>query len=285
MYNWRYHIASLVAVFLALAVGLLLGTIVVERGVVSAQRTTLVAGIQKEIDRVRSSNAGLKSSNEALLAFATEAAPALMRDGLAGRTVIVIADPGSAEAAARAAEAVRVSGGVPVPAVFVGSGLSLGDAKVSQAASQALGAPVASELVTRVVETLAREWTTPGDSRVLTKALVKAGGLQMQLPGADQAVSGVVVTASYGGAPDDAAFRLARALTGPGRFGAGAEISKARTGVAPAAVKAGLSGVDDVETPLGQLSLAWVLTGRATGLYGTAAGVEGPFPKPLFAAP
>ena len=32
MYNLRYHIASLVAVFLALAVGLLLGTVVVERG-------------------------------------------------------------------------------------------------------------------------------------------------------------------------------------------------------------------------------------------------------------
>ena len=42
MYNIRYHIASLVAVFLALALGLVLGGLVVQQGTFSKQQKALV---------------------------------------------------------------------------------------------------------------------------------------------------------------------------------------------------------------------------------------------------
>jgi hypothetical protein len=50
MYNLRYHIVSLVAVFLALTVGLVLGTVVVERGVLTKQRAALVGDLTKQYD-------------------------------------------------------------------------------------------------------------------------------------------------------------------------------------------------------------------------------------------
>lgn len=282
MYNLRYHIASLVSVFMALAVGLLLGTIVVERGVLNAQRTTLVDSIRKDVDRVNAANQRLKASNDALSAYAAQSVPQVVAGVLAGRTVLVIEDPDSAETVARASEAVRAAGGAVAVAQFAGAGLSLDDAKVRDAAMKALGSPDASQLETRVVETLAREWTTPGDSRVLTGALVTAGGLRLSGLPASETVGGCAVSAVYGGKPDDAVLGLAETIAHNGRFAAGVETAKKPTGEAAAAVAAGLSGVDDIEDPLGQLSLVWVLAGRASGGFGTGSGVDAAFPQPLF---
>ena len=53
MYNLRYHIASLVAVFLALSVGLLLGTVVAERGMITDQTGALVADLQARFDEIQ----------------------------------------------------------------------------------------------------------------------------------------------------------------------------------------------------------------------------------------
>lgn len=285
MYNLRYHIASLVAVFLALSVGLLLGTIVVERGVLNAQRTRLVDSIQKDVDKVNAANQRLKAVNDALGAYASATAPEIVRGIFQGRTVVVLADPDAGETVARTTDAVKLAGGDVALAEFSGVGLSLGDAKVRDAAMKALGSPEASQLETRVAETLAKEWTTPGDSRVLTAALIGAGGLKLSGLAATATVGAAAVSAVYGGVPDPGALRLAGALARDGRFSAGVEVTKKATGQARAAAAAGLSGVDDVESPLGQVSLIWVLAGRAAGSYGSGTGVGAPFPQPLFKQP
>lgn len=285
MYNLRYHIASLVSVFLALSVGLLLGTIVVDRGIVSAQRTSLVASINKNVETVNAQNRSLKSANDALTAFGNAAAPQLLADKLAGRTILVLADPESGETVSRVQEALRLSGANTAVTTLTGADLGLGDPKAKDAALAVLGSAAESELETRVVETLAREWTTAGDARPLTSALAATGALKQQGLAADAAASGVVLATVFGGTPDPAALRLAAALTAPGRFGAGVEISKSPDGQAKAAVAAGMSGVDDGDTPMGQVSLTWVLLGRAAGSYGTVSGVDGPFPNPLFPGP
>ena len=65
MYNLRYHIASLVAVFLALSVGLVLGSIVVERGTLDEQREALVTSLQQEFTELNAENKLLKARVEA----------------------------------------------------------------------------------------------------------------------------------------------------------------------------------------------------------------------------
>jgi copper transport outer membrane protein MctB len=284
VYNLRYHIASLVAVFLALAVGLLLGTIVVERGVITSAQRTTVQELQKDFNQIRSESAAVKKTNDALSAFVAESAPRLVESALTSRTVLVIAGPDTAETVATTGRAIRAAGGVTAVATFSGVGLSLGDEAVAAAAAKALDVPVESLDATAVVIALAREWSSPDEPRVLTKALIAAGGLKLTGLAATDKVGAVAVSATFDGTPDPVAFRLAAALSGPTVPAVGVETTKRSDGAAAAAKTAGLSGVDDVDSPIGQVSLVWVLSGRASGLYGVGEGVDGPYPTPLFPA-
>ena len=280
MYNLRYHIASLVAVFLALTVGLVLGTIVAQSGL----QQKLVTQLTNQFETLNTLNKSLGNENAALTSFAAEASPRVADNVLLGRTIVVIADPDSVEAVAQASEAISMAGGFPAVATFNASGLSLSQPDAQSEVVKLLGLTDASEITTRVVSALAREWTTPGDARKLTDALVSAGALRLQDLPATATVTGCVVSAVYAEVPDPAAITLAKALGGPGRVSAGVETVKRPTGFAKAAVDAGLSAVDDVDSPLGKISLVWVLSGRATGWFGVLGGADAPYPKPLFPA-
>jgi hypothetical protein len=282
VYNLRYHIASLVAVFLALAMGLLLGTIVVERGVLSTQQTTLVAGLQKDFDQIRAESAALKATNVTLNAFSTEAAPKIVDGALAGRIVLVIAAPDSGDTVANITSAVHSAGGRAAVVTFSAVGLSLSSSDASAAAAKALSLPAGTVDETAVVAALAQEWRTPSDPRVLTKALTTAGGLKMTGLPATATIDAVAVTAAYAGKPDPAAFDLARGVAGSVLPIVGVETTKRADGTAVAAKALGMSGVDDADTPVGSVSLVWVLSGRTTGLYGVGSTVDAAYPTPLF---
>lgn len=281
MYNLRYHIVSLVAVFLALTVGLLLGSIVVERGLLSSQQTTLVQGLQSEFDSLRTESAGLRTENAALRAFSDEVAPVTLQGVLAGRTILVLASTEAADTAAQASEAARLAGGTVAVATLSAPSLALSDPAVLTAVASALGVSTSSVDATRVIGVLAAEWTTPGDPRTLTRAMAAAGSLKLAGLGATATADGIAVAAAFGGIPDQAAIGLARAMAGPTRFAVGVGTTNREDGVAAAARIAGLSGVDNVDTPVGRVSFAWVLSGRASGYFGLGEGTT-PYPSPLF---
>jgi hypothetical protein len=285
VYNLRYHIASLVAVFLALAVGLLLGTIIVQNGALKSGFTTQVQGLTAQFNQIRSESAALTRSNTVLSSYATEALPRVLDSALASRTVLVIASPDTADTVAQVTADVKAAGAGAAIATFNDVGLSLGQSAVAAAVGKALGTTADSVDETSVITELAREWSTRGDGRVLTKALVASGALKLTGLGANTIVDGTVVADTFDGKPDPSAFRLASAMTDTLRPAVGVETTKRSDGTAAAAKAAGLSGVDDIDTPMGETSLVWVLAGRATGLYGAGDTVDGPFPSPLFPAP
>jgi hypothetical protein len=282
MYNLRYHIASLVAVFLALSVGLLLGTIVVERGVLNTQKTSLVQGLQKDYDRLRSEIGVLTARAETADAFSSEAERAVLKDTLTGKTIIVVADPSSADTVKYAVDTIRASGGTASVATLTEPGLALANAAVLKAAAAALAVPEASLDESRVTAELAREWTTPGGARTLTNAMVSSGALKIESFSAPAAADGAILASVWSDKPDATALALVRALTGPGRSAVGVETTKRSTGLASAAVGAGLSGVDDIDTTFGRVSMVWLVSGRASGLYGVGKGSVAPYPSPLF---
>jgi hypothetical protein len=282
MYNLRYHIASLVAVFLALSVGLLLGTIVVERGMLNTQKTSLVQGLQKDYDRLRSDIEVITVRADTAGAFSDEAEAAVVRGMLTGKTIVVVADPSSAEPVKYAVDTIRAAGGTAAVATITEPGLALANAGVLKAAAAALAVPEASLDQTRVTAELAREWTTPGGARTLTNALVAAGALKLDSFSAPAAADGVILASVWNDKPDAAALALGTALTGPGRSAVGVETMKRPTGLARAAVGAGLSGVDDIDETFGRVSMVWLVAGRASGLYGVGKGAVGRYPTPLF---
>ncbi|MDI6693344.1 MAG: copper transporter [Anaerosomatales bacterium] len=272
MYNLRYHVASLVAVFLALAVGLVLGGVVAERGSVSGRVESLVQQLQSRFDTLQQENTSLKRSFEAERAFGQAAAQALVRGALDGRRVLVVTNAGRADGLDAVRTAVEQAGGEV--AVLM---LERPRADLDVAVPRALGSDVAtgSEAYAKAAEALSSELTTTGLRPVLD-ALRSAGAVSSR--NLDGPVDACVVIATAGDGPDEFGIALAAALKHRGIACVGAEATGRDTGVAAAASRAGLSAVDDVDAPAGACSLVWCLAGRAEGWFGVKKGASKPFP-------
>ena len=93
MIDFRYHIVSIVAVFLALALGLVLGTTTIDPlivGDLKGQVTKLVndkRGLQTDVESLR-----VQAANGT--AFARAATVPLVKDQLAGRSLVIVSLPG-----------------------------------------------------------------------------------------------------------------------------------------------------------------------------------------------
>ena len=88
MITLRYHIISIAAVFLALAVGVVLGTSSVSQGLLSA-----VGGekqeLQAQVDQLTAERARFKAQAEAADRFDTTVAPLAVQGQLSGRSVVL----------------------------------------------------------------------------------------------------------------------------------------------------------------------------------------------------
>jgi len=96
--NFRYHIVSLIAVFLALAIGVIMGSAVIDRAIVNRledQQRSLenrLTGIEGENDDLRSENRSLQTTAERL---AEQGSERLLADSLTGVPVLVVAERGA----------------------------------------------------------------------------------------------------------------------------------------------------------------------------------------------
>ena len=92
MINFRYHVVSLTAVFLALAIGLVVGTAALNGPVADSLKNTVDA-VSKDNSNLRAQNNQLQEEINREEDFATEAAPALISGKLAGRRLLVVVLP------------------------------------------------------------------------------------------------------------------------------------------------------------------------------------------------
>ncbi|MGN9840550.1 copper transporter [Nonomuraea sp. H19] len=113
MIDFRYHLVSIVAIFLALAVGIVLGTTLLqEPAVKSAQEVT--AQLTKTKDELRAQMDVLQSreaGNDAVISALT---PALVAGDLTGQRVLLIETPGSSAAVREATQQVLDQAGADV---------------------------------------------------------------------------------------------------------------------------------------------------------------------------
>jgi hypothetical protein len=89
----RYHLISLISVFLALAIGILLGVAMADRGVVSNRVQAEIASIEQQLDRQQmeiDKRDEQIAEQEALLGGMSEA---MISGGLEGRDVALVAGP------------------------------------------------------------------------------------------------------------------------------------------------------------------------------------------------
>lgn len=92
MINFRYHVVSLTAVFLALAIGLVVGTAALNGPVADALRDD-VNGLRKNNEQLREAVNSLEAEVRREEDFVVEAAPILLGGKLAERRVLVLTLP------------------------------------------------------------------------------------------------------------------------------------------------------------------------------------------------
>jgi len=95
--NFRYHIVSLIAVFLALAIGVIMGSAVIDRAIVNRLEDQQ-RGLEGRLKDIESENDTLQSENRALgdtaNKLADQGSQRLLAGALAGVPVLVVADRG-----------------------------------------------------------------------------------------------------------------------------------------------------------------------------------------------
>jgi hypothetical protein len=283
MYNLRYHIASLVAVFLALAVGLLLGTVVAERGMITDQTSSLVGDLQQRFDEITATNELLKVGIERDRAFAEVTAPLLTAGQLAGGHIAVLVAPGGADGAEAVTDAIAGAGGTAFVASITTAALGLDKAEPEGLAGyfQLRGVEMAKPgeaLERQVAEALVAEWRE-GAAYPLTELLVGSGLLGIESTSGTSTVTAVVVMGTAEPGCDPFALEVARAMDTSGGVTCAAETAPVQGGASAVFAGERFSAVDHVKTPQGQLSLVWLLAGRAEGYYGSGPGAKAFFPE------
>lgn len=139
MINFRFHLVSLVAVFLALALGVVVGSTVIDRAIVDGLEAQ-IDRVERNADEQRRENAELRQEVEALRVYAEQVAPSAIDGSLTEVPVAVFGIRGIDEDTTRSAVAMMRQAGGMAPAIFwLEPSLGLVDAADRAAFRDALG--------------------------------------------------------------------------------------------------------------------------------------------------
>lgn len=275
MFDFRYHVTSLAAVFVALIIGILVGVGLSGQGFVTESERARLEGdladarARAEAEELRAD--ALARREQAASIVAREAYPVLVADRLAGRLIAVVVVGAAEESGVDedAEQAVRDAGGsvvrtyafrVPVDAADVQATLRrrpalagyLGDGSLDD-----LGRDIGRELVeegrTPLLDALSDELVEERSGRTETGA---DGVVVVRSASPQGGPTGRFVNGLYGG------------LASTGVPAVGVETSDATPSAVPAFSRRRLSTVDNLDTPSGMLALVLLLAGAEPGDYG-----------------
>ena len=278
MYNLRYHIASLTAVFVALAIGLVLGGLVVRQGGFDQQQRALVSSLQNEYNKIKRQNSELTSSLSLENQYGSQMTDAWIAGRLAGRTVVVLTSGAADEGADAAAAAIKGAGGGVAVVTLAKPGFGLSDSQVASAVASALGTPTATPATADVANALAAEWNGTSSTHALTDALVSAGSIKVAGITHSTVATLAVDLATTNGDPDPAGLDVVSAYAAASMFALGAETAASNSGVASAAAARKLSAFDTLGTNVGRYTLVALFSGAQQGYYSDTAHGTSAFP-------
>jgi Copper transport outer membrane protein, MctB len=304
--NFRYHVVSLTAVFLALAIGLVVGTAALN-GPVADSLKDQVTALSKDNSNFRDQANQYRDELNRAQDFATEVAPALLSGKLAGRKLVLMALPGSQDYVEQVKSMLAIAGATITARVTVQDKffdpanntelLDLAEAG-SQPTIPAAGLPLNSDGVetSSALLALALAQRAPevakNDLTAVLSAYTKAGYLAVD----KDAVGGAEAIVIVSGLPPvdkDAARKAQSAVTLATQFAKDKPLVVAGNGVGdgnlvseirkdPTLVKT-ISTVDNGSTTQGQLATALAVVERVVqarvGQYGLSAGATSLVPK------
>ncbi len=313
MIDFRYHLVSIVSIFLALAVGIVLGAGPL-KGELGDTLTKEVSGLRQDKAELNSQLEEARAGTEARDAYIGETNPMVLAGVLADQRVAVVVLPGSDAAVAESAAAtLRSSGAAVVSTTSVSDDWVSADAatvasrdEAVSAAATAAGVDVSDSgavsprdiLLAALLTTPAQVGgvgVSPATAQAGLDALEAADLIEIDTEGFELAdlvlvVSGVTTQGDLA-ARQLAAQRWVDLAIAFDAHSSGtlvaAETTTAGDGVSvvesvrnDATAKEGVSTVDNAGGSLGQASVAHGLAEQRTGevgQYGLAAGADAPY--------
>ncbi len=316
MINFRYHVVSLTAVFLALAIGLVVGTAALN-GPLSDALKNQVSSLTKQTQAYRDRINQLETETGKQEQFTQQAAPIMLASKLTGRHVLVLSMPQARPQVAKVLDMLHLAGATVTGQVEVqdkfldpNSKASLLDSANTAQPAGLTGVPAHSDGVETSSFLLAsvlvvRHPTVPLSTDATKTVLTAFKEQNFIVPTGDLTTPAEAVVFVAGEPYNDSNADLKNAnmvtmvdqfanasATGPGA--APGPIVVAASGAAgPGNVISAVRGdptlskavatVDNVTTPDGQvavpLALAEYLTTTKPGHYGVAAGASAMLPK------
>ncbi len=273
MFDLRYHVASLAAVFLALLIGILVG--VGLSGRVDEKESDLlrerINALESRLESAGEGRANLVREQKAARAFIDDAYPLLVENRLRGKRIAILFVGSVDESLRDDVEEVLGDAGARTPLRMRALKIPIDEKRIDGAldghaeleqyrgsnALDALGRELGSEFVAGA--------DTPGWD-ALASLLVEEKAASLQ-----RSADGAVVMRTV----DPQSAETARFLSGlyAGLAESGVPVVGVESsGEEPSAVEVwdemGLSTVDDVDAPAGRLALALLLAGGRPGNYG-----------------
>jgi hypothetical protein len=309
--DFRYHLVSIVAVFLALAIGIVLGATALQGGTLDSLRA-----INNSLNnKLNEASSQLNSADQAASAndtFLQTAEPKLLSGTLAGDKLVLITEPGASSGTVDAIEkaagagyaGATVTGTVALQPKFndlsgtTKSSLAAINAEFAATDSTPLSPAAdqrtayqqqAAQLIATAILNQAdgQLGLTTSQAQGLLSAYVKAGYLTTSGTPWDRATLAVIVapeTAPADGANDPAnlvllalagEFATASAATlVAGPTASSASSASAISVLRGSSVSSQVSSVDNADTSIGQISTIWALADQQAGGKPNSYGVS-----------
>jgi hypothetical protein len=284
--DFRYHLVTIIAIFLALAVGIVVGTTALN-GAVTTNLHHDVAGLQAEKAKLLGENDTAAAALALDTKFASELEPVLLPGALTGRRVDVVAQLGftpTVVAPASSSLLAAVSQDAAPP------GMSLPSGQPVQAAAEVLAAGLTGRTSTGIDPSplvvtaafssyglLTEDLRTRSTARLVV-LLAPPGPASPPASAPAQKAAQAGVTLSTDLAQALAAVHAAVEVVGPVSSDApGGLLSGVRGALTHSAA---VSTVDGTDTPQGQIAAVFALRAAETGITGRYGVTPGEIPLP-----
>jgi len=275
MFDLRYHVASLAAVFLALVIGILVGVGIADRGYVDKGVRGLleqrIAKLHSDLADAQTKAKNLAAQQRATQAFVTDTYPELMANRLRGKRIALVflgpSDPHVRASLEQALTDAGASGWVRVRALKFP--LDVPQIDNTLAGDPALARYVGDTRLPALGKSLAEELAAGGKAPLWSTI---AEQLVAERTGSEKrSADGVIVVRTAGKQYDGTAKFLAGFYSGliaaPVPV-VGVETTDSSQSTVKAFQRNGISSVDDVDEAIGRFALTLLLDGAKAGHYG-----------------
>jgi hypothetical protein len=272
--TWRYHLLSLVAVFLALGLGVLVGISVSDTGVIETSQDVLVEDIQRDLDGLRTENGQLGRDRATNIRYQDDTFPFIVGGRLQGKRIaIVTSSTAGDEIQRKLTSAIHAAGGQVVSTTVMNPRFDLpavtAKVKTDLKSDPAFAAVDDASLTAVVGRQLARDISKGGGVKLLTSlqgTVVDSMNGNYDVP-VDAVV--IVTRADNEQAPayTDLEKRFLLSLKELGVPAVGAEQEDAPVSEIPLFQSVDVSSVDNLDSRIGQVSVVYILSGEK-GAFG-----------------